>query len=310
MKAKRSIFWFMALLLVLSSCEKEIEFKGKELDNMMTMHSEISSNSTIITCYVGKTQFFLSKEKDFTLEGEQLLYRVNGGDWMDMDRREDLDEYSRSNAYSAYCKMNAGDVVEFELRHADYETVRARQVVPSELSFELGEVEDLGNKYAMKLDFDNYEGSGDYLRIGVCYHISVMDYSTEVNYMFGTSDKRVLVDYRHLNNQSTEGIEVAYEEIFLPISEVREGISLDIELFKNYYGNLFSPSDTKRTLAWVEVEANVYTEAGYKYNRDLKLYRGSGNPFAENVQIYSNIEGGLGIFYIYSKGERDAFYTW
>ncbi|MBW8048904.1 MAG: DUF4249 domain-containing protein [Cytophagales bacterium] len=52
------------------------------------------------------------------------------------------------------------------------------------------------------------------------------------------------------------------------------------------------------------VRLNSISKAYYLYNKSLRLHRqNQGNPFAEPVQVYGNIENGLGIFAGYSYDE-------
>ena len=50
------------------------------------------------------------------------------------------------------------------------------------------------------------------------------------------------------------------------------------------------------------------TEDYYKYVRTAKVhYESSENPFATPADVYSNIDGGLGIFYIINEDEYFVF---
>ena len=54
---------------------------------------------------------------------------------------------------------------------------------------------------------------------------------------------------------------------------------------------------TDQSLVFLKVRFSHLSEAYYKYNKTRRLYdRTQGNPFAEPVQIFSNVENGVGVF--------------
>lgn len=54
----------------------------------------------------------------------------------------------------------------------------------------------------------------------------------------------------------------------------------------------------------VSAEITIYLyhteESYYSYHKSLETYHGGGNPFAESTPVYSNINGGLGVFTSYT----------
>ena len=58
-------------------------------------------------------------------------------------------------------------------------------------------------------------------------------------------------------------------------------------------------------LSSLKVELRNVSESYYYYYRSVDLHQmNEGNPFAEPVQVYSNVENGLGIFTAYNESSQ------
>lgn len=74
----------------------------------------------------------------------------------------------------------------------------------------------------------------------------------------------------------------------------RDGQELQWQIdtgFRNYAGLI----SAEITIYLFHTEESYYT-----YHKSLERYHGSGNPFAESTPVYSNINGGLGVFTSYT----------
>jgi hypothetical protein len=73
--------------------------------------------------------------------------------------------------------------------------------------------------------------------------------------------------------------------------------ALELEIpYENYSGIEVGYEWSYKTLS-VRVYLHNISKSYYYYRNSLELYQSaSGNPFAQPVQVYSNIENGFGVF--------------
>lgn len=123
------------------------------------------------------------------------------------------------------------------------------------------------------------------------------------NSYFGTTDPAILAEntdsqaqdpFEDIGNQDNDPIQYFEGGVVYFTDALFENKQKEIELYKHL--NLYNGDTSLHNIVVTNVLYTVSPEL-YLHQRSLKLYyQTSDNPFAEPVQVYSNIKNGYGIF--------------
>jgi hypothetical protein len=281
----------LLILLIFNSCEDAfettLEIDPPEVPNAMVLNSFIKESDTLAFLSVGKVQNLieldasLAKVNDATVS----IQNVNTGEIINA---KTLDGGLPIN-YSFEIPegwVNENSEYEINVEHPDYPSLSARQVLaeePSVVSIEYNEdggidqdgddvseiilqIEDRpGKQYFEILLFEYYEQNGNYF-LGSDINLSSTDPSTIEGYNYSS----LLID----------------DETFQDETKL-----LNVK-FNNYF------QDDTRFYLLVRAVSEDY----FRYSKTLKLEDDSeDNPFQTPVQVYSNVDGGFGIFALFSE---------
>ena len=293
----------IAAVLILFSCELVIDVETPDFDPSIVANSIIQPDSSF-RVYLSRDYYILDNQIDNyekqgltgatirLFENDQLLGTMN----------EIVIETQWGETFNGYYVFDyqpkAGQTYRMEVEKSGYETVIAEQQIPqglpdvtvaitdtteSEWGSELYKVEmdlkDLpgDNYYEVQLYISTWEPNYDYEKDSTWYR--------QVIYELYAYPESILVS--------------EYQERFLFSDELFKDtdytITFEIENYFNYYyddGISEPPGDS-----YIFYQVRNCTEAYYNYYNSAALYSwNDGNPFAEPVHVYTNIENGFGIF--------------
>ena len=323
---KRHIYMMLLLLTVMTGCEemfyREVDFQGETEPEMLVVTGNWFLNA-VPTVLVAHSFFFdrTDKSQNDWIRDAEVQLRVNGQPY---ELRCHDDE-----VYADYTMppLRTGDTVEITASHPKYETVRAREVMPGQVRCRVSHVELLPTKQiAFQLDLDAYEGNEDDL-IGIWASGTIEgtwtgSYGAKQTY---TEPIRLNTVYSNdilfagAENASTEGYYGALPGYYLyfPASELREPKS--IQLFVDSDQLQWTRTYDSVRAKQLEVRAMACTYSAYRFEQSTRgsfylkaLPAPSHLPQSENimeeimvaiqsmlgdqepVQVYSNVEDGLG----------------
>jgi|GEM_PF-564466 hypothetical protein len=126
------IFTIAMAVLLMVSCEKEIEFKGSEVKPMMVVNGLVTPDSTI-KVHLSKSKFFLSNKEGIELiPNADIDIYINGEAKGKMQYKE-FGEYNKSGIYTSSVRPNINDTVKLIVANTDnIEGVQAEVVVPKQ----------------------------------------------------------------------------------------------------------------------------------------------------------------------------------
>lgn len=319
------LIWVLTLLTVLTGCEdifyREVDFQGETEPEMLVVTGNWFIN-TVPTVLVSHSFFFdrTDKRKDDWIRDAEVHMRVNGQPY-DLSYQNDI--------YANYSMppLRTGDTVEITASHPKYETVTARQVMPGQVRCTVSHVELLSTKQiAFQLDLDAYEGNEDDL-IGIWASGTIEGTWTGSYGAKETHTEPITLNTLYSNdilfagaeNASTEGYYGALPGYYLyfPASELREPKS--IQLFVDSDQLQWTRTYDSVRAKQLEVRAMACTYSAYRFEQSMRgsfylkaLPPPSHLPQSENfmeeimvaiqsmlgdqepVQVYSNVEDGLG----------------
>jgi hypothetical protein len=186
--------------------------------------------------------------------------------------------------------LKPGSEYSIEAKSTKLGTAKANTMVPKKVTIKEYEIstfdnDDWGKEYKFSITFDDLPELGDYYMLGIA--VIKVD-----SFIAGTDT--IVEEYHSSNVYLSSSSNPASDEI------VGGTIFFKDEFFNGKTYTIDVNAAYVDDYAYkLKLIAELYTlsEANYKYRKSLaKFYDSSGNPFAEPVQVFNNIEGGYGIF--------------
>lgn len=310
MKTTKIMLATLAVMLF-CSCEKVIEFDPGEIEPYVVMVSRPEADSTV-SVYLSYSRFFL----DGKTEGKEITdgtvtLEVNGvpttGTY--------VDTYSGSGRYVVNVNPHAGDSLRLTATVPGYEkTVVATTCIPQRPQYEMTDFvidtsesiyrewdsswhkEYVYFKFRLKVKRNSPD---EYYAVSIKIPDSYMsqDGVWDTTYMmtvyFEVNDPLV-------NSQDMEDLIDGYDGRFWgnQMTFSTEGFDGDEHeftiTFDNYFGNMTNNLDFSKMPVRVSMKA-ISSEL-YRYNQTTASQSDLDELFGEPVQVYCNVEGGIGIF--------------
>lgn len=307
---------FGVVAFLWSACEKPIEFKGDETDSQLVLNAFVSPDSTLRVSLT-ESRFFLSNAAAFnTVDDATVCLWVNGA-CTDTLRRSD------AGIYACTPRLASGDEVRLTAANPKYEqvdaTVRMPDVVPFTVSAEnfrqeirystlgedtLGVYQDaycdlqltfsdpseVRNFYRLTMTKRTYWDESNYTEETVSFQLSdKTNNGVSLGNLINVGKRKEKATYNIFNDDFLNGSRV---EIKIPVMYASASFGSDDEPYMK---------SASLTFAGLFCELRVFlhnlSESYYLYLKsrgEAEGYTGS-NLFSEPVQVYTNVNGGLGI---------------
>lgn len=292
MEKRNILFGIMMIISVLlgaTSCVKEVEFNGEETAPLPVLNCVVSDGDTVVYADLSKSLFFLRRGDFAVIRDAEVTLTCNGTEYP-MTLVND----------SVYCLRHtfaSGDVVSISATMPEYGTITSEvMTVPAKPKFvqarydytEYMSREDDINSITLK--FENNAPQNSYYQIMMSirtrpeeYNSSWWNWEIEGYENLKCNDSRIL-----FSNTDFPSINEGQYLLFPAKNFTGDTISLTIEI-----------DPPKHIGDWTFhcVELFSISESLYKYISTANNYFDSReNPFTEPVQVYTNINGGLGVF--------------
>ncbi|MDH4474686.1 MAG: DUF4249 domain-containing protein [Fluviicola sp.] len=270
-------------LLLISSCEKEIEYKGDNGDPVLVLNCIAEKDSTI-KVELTKSRFFLSSGNgDYTITSGAVITLVNQTSGQTyIQTAPDAD-----GLYVFPTTALEGNSYTISATHPDFESVTSSMTVLYEtpiISVDTFSYSSSGQVF-MKADVKWNDPSGtDFyvLKLSIVNTLSGLEF---LNMPLGSNDQAM----DELSASDFDG-ESFYPQLFFT-DELFDGSQKTLEVRFPKSFTVPDPDDHyKFTL-------HRCTEATYKYLISTKKAEyAAGDFFSEPVKVFTNIENGYGIF--------------
>ena len=198
-----------------------------------------------------------------------------------------MDELDSTYVYNFNQNPVAGKIYSYEITHPDYEAVRAETAVPAAVKLNVNDVtllseQDDEKHYRVRFSFNDAAEDNFYrLRLGYHYHNEYYDYDTF--YDFESNDASMISSAGVQSDGATfYGDEALFEDEMFNGTE--KEISIDFFVYNK---------PLEYTLELTSVSESYYT-----YIRSLRAHYDNQDQFifaGEPVQVFTNIENGLGV---------------
>jgi hypothetical protein len=300
-------FLLVLSVIFLFGCEKDIDFTGKELPPKMVVNSLIDARLDTNVIKISESVFAFSDRQPGIVENPELHLSINGEECHQLW----LDTVIGVHTYYKFAShLNAGDRIDFSACTPKHGTVKGYDYVPS-----ITEIKDFKTAWFIKNDYEHLRlyvtikdnpQEQNFYRIVVKTDADVVHPSIQEPYALW-SLKEVLIDDEMLFNKPGEsedgGKSPNYFWIFSDDMFQGQEYTLNVYIKEDNYA-LDPKLDYLRQYAKVEIY--TLSEKLYRNLRSQELASGSlGDIFSEPVKIYTNMQGGYGIFGIYNSTERE-----
>lgn len=325
MKKLHNILIAILSSLILYSCEKEIEFNGEQTEPMIVVNSFVTPDS-LIYAQISKSKFFLSNKTgfDYINNAEVSLYINN-------TFKEKL-TFTTNGFYISNLKPAIGDTIQLLVKATGLDDVESASVVPDQAVI-------LSADTTFKIIHTDLQMDGEdtigYYQVGEFnFRIKLKDKSNRQNYYRLTLKKHAVIDagggftyedevympfilegFENTNNGGGlfdifGGMIVDSKNQQLITDDLFNGKEFVLKFTANTYKRVVKPGyEDKIYYGSDNVVSEEYTINLQEISKDMYLYLKSKEMaegildgfFAEPVQIYNNINNGIGILGSYTN---------
>lgn len=292
---KKSTLVLTAILAsLLSSCEKEIQFNGEQSKDLLVINSLVVADNTI-TAKVSHSIFFLNdnnNQNTYVLDVNMELF-VNDVSQGNMTYQGN----DQKNAtYTTPYVARRGDRITIKATHNLYDAVVASTYVPDatvindvSVSYKKG---SYGNNMAhFFINFNDNGATTDY------YDVKILaftwdDSSPTPHRSYFSAHNKVFSNDIVFGNTSTTNFwgETSQKGVSVFDDYLFNGKQYTLDVFTYHYDYYNYDS--------IEVRINTISRDYYLFRKSFDAYREGdffGEIFGEPVQVYTNVEGGIGL---------------
>ncbi|TAJ10224.1 DUF4249 domain-containing protein [Marinilabiliaceae bacterium JC017] len=285
---------FLIPLPFLLACEKEISYKGGEIDNFLVLNAALSPDS-VVACHISVSETILENH-DIQVPADVKATLLEDGKMVgDLQQKEPGGNYILDGF-----KPAVGKQYEIRASYKDYPEVKAKTSIPELAAGEVVAFRYLPNEGKLKITLrvDDKPGRNFYrLRaLSRKYDWSYGENGTEYKpveppvYFFVKieSDDAALNGNKVRNEEGIEGYPSNQYAVFN--DELFDGKSYYLSFDMIYYSsNEFSYDDFCIDLQEITEDLHFYykTVDAFHYYED--------RPFSEPVRVFSNVNNGAGI---------------
>lgn len=290
MDMKKIFLVLVVLLCGMASCVKDVEFNGEQSDPILVVNGVQQAGKTA-NLYIEKSWFFLNSEIDLRVKDVEVDLYVNGSFKESLQVRDSITDYAFSYCEGQY-ELCEGDRLRFEVRSSEFETAYAEltlPVSPTVIGFDTVSVDLDYGTIEFAVEIDDPAGADFYSLY--FYNAIETEYSI---YSFYSSDPVF-----------TEPLDMGADDLMGESSDYYGGGLYNVFSDTYFDGRTYTVNFTY--YAWdIEflepfvIEMSRVNESLYKYQKTSKKYQendpnGIVGMFAEPVQVYTNVENGVGI---------------
>ncbi len=284
----------LSIVFSFSSCENffetSLELDPPPFDKQLVVFAALNTSEDVLEVTVTENFGILDNEQIFTLTDPKIVFTVNGIYYSEIERRKGNKGYIFNVNLDGIILM-PGDVCKLVVSHEGFPIATSTQTVPQKVeisSLKYSENGGLGTEGDEKSKVD----------------IKFLDPIGKDFYETYVKSDNQMSWYNYFNTTINEpGASQSLKYYAVIFNDLAfEGKKKDLSLL------IPRTFETQARANDIYVVWRSATEDYYKYVRTAKVhYDSSDNPFATPADIYSNINGGLGIFYIVNEDEYHVF---
>ncbi len=290
----KNIIILIIIALTISACEKIVDIKIDEKEKQIVANGILTPDS-LIKIQVSKSLSILEDEKylQYLNSAEVKLY----ADGVFVENMAP----SKDGIFISSDTTDIAKTYSFDISYDKLQSIHAETKIPDLVeiaSIDTAVIQDGSDGYMqtfidLTVNFSDPANVQNYYLIGVSYYepiyddqyINIID-SIEYFTWISSDDDIFGSDYNYFSLNGIEG-QVINDEMFNG-----NDYSLRVKLYPSYY----SDKAATYNVYFLSITKDLYLHIS-SYNKAQGV---GDNPFTQPVQVYSNIENGLGIFSAYN----------
>ncbi len=298
--------WPVAIAMALLSCpmagcETPIEFSGEEMKPYVVMYGMQEAGDSL-ALQLSFSRFFLSEKEPPVIDNAAICLRRNGSE-IPLSRFA-IDADNGHGTYYFATKPKPGDTLEVvaTVPGDNGATVTAKTCVPQRptltyVQHTISET-DGQTKFTIRLRLADTEENNYYrLRLNG-YHEETQQYSERLTFSSQSPYFAVIDDIDALDMILDGGVYV-YSDFWGTDLLFEDGMfnGEEIEFDIHYDLSRYSDMESDGSVPMFQVQLISYSKEGYMYLYTVdEAFYYSDEYFYEPVQLYSNVQGGTGVF--------------
>ena len=291
----KNFLYFTLFTLLFASCDVVVDLDIPEHEPVLVVNSILATDDSIKASISHSVGAFDASTISYVNNAAVEVYE-DGTLLGLMDETASEGELGSVYEYHFNQMPTAGKTYAYEITHPAYEAVRAETKVPTEVQVTVPDVtliaeEDWGERhYRVRFSFNDAADANFYrLRL-----IISSSYGTTFDY-FESNDASIIAS----SGVQSDGVTFYGDEALFDddlFNGTEKEISFDLFDYKYYWFEYENEDETDLTFT---LELSSVTESYYTYIRSLRAHYNNQDQFlfaGEPVQVFTNIENGLGIF--------------
>jgi hypothetical protein len=308
--------WFcivpITVAVLLCGCEQAVDFGRTAPSAGIVINAIFSAQADTHQIKISESVFAFSGQTPSLIEEPEIQLRINGE--LCQEVRPDTVIDNLHAYYTFISPLKAGDKVEVTANTAKHATVSGFDCVPAPAA----EITGIEHAWFRK-------EARSYLRL----HVTLRDNLLEKNFyriVIKTKTdivppsiqeptdywvtEEVFVDEELLFHNPTDKEEAGHTPNFYRIfsDELFQGkeYTLNVYIRHDRFDGALSEGGSDYVRSYVKAEIHTLSEKLYRGLNSRELASGTiGDAFVEPVKVYSNMQGGYGLFGIYSVSEKE-----
>ena len=290
----KRLFFLLSIPLVYISCEKVIPFDGDVNTPKLVINSVFESDSTF-KVHVSSSRSVIDTASFNNIDDAIVSIK---------DDNENIIEtlnHIENGFYKGQTFPQENQTYILEVNHPDYADITASDSLPSPITINSVDTSTIidpinGNRLQISMNFDDPENTQNYYLIET---YSVNEYlliknSDTIEYELDTTKQFMVLTDEVFQNGGSPWRE---QGLFNDLLFNGQNKTLELEIPNDSWSGSEDGYDWSYQTLTLRLYLHNITLSYYYYRTSLELFQNaSGNPFAQPVQVYSNIENGFGVF--------------
>ena len=290
----KKLFLLLSISLVYISCEKVIPFEGDVNIPKLVINSIFQSDSTF-KVHVSSSRSVIDTASFQNIEDAVVNIKDDNGSII-----ETLN-YVENGFYIGQTFPQENQTYSLQVTHPNYTNITSSDSLPSPITINSIDtstnVDPInGDRLQITLNFNDPESSQNYYLIetySVNEYLVIKNSDTTEYELDTTKQFMVLTDEVFQNGGSPWREQGLFNDLLFN----GQNKALELEIPYDNWSGTEDGYEWSYTTLGVRVYLHNISKSYYYYRTSLELYQStSGNPFAQPVQVYSNIENGFGVF--------------
>ena len=290
----KKIFISLITAYTFISCEKVIPFEGDVTVSKLVINSIFESDSTF-KVHVSSSRSVVDTASFLNIEDADVKILNNDGNIVDVLN------HINNGFYMGQTYPEENKTYYLEVKHPNYTNITSLDSLPAPININSIDTTTVidpinGDRIQINLNFDDPSNFQNYYLLetyAVSEYILVEGIDTLEHEIDTAQQNMILTDVVFQNGGSPWRDQGLFNDLLF--NGQNKVLEFEIPFYdESGYEDGYNWS---YKISGIRIYLHNISKSYYYYRTSLELYQNtSGNPFAQPVQVYSNIENGFGIF--------------